>query len=173
MLPRALGPELERLSSAMSAAYAARPLTQGAVVVCPRRPAARLSELPLPEAADLFATAAAAMAAAATAAAEAPPDGFNWSMKDSWALQGGAGAEPEQLHLHVVPRFAPTVDGMFCRDFKENDMVYAALELWHPSPDVANTPGANEWPDDDSRSNRTADDMQATQAVHRCAASEL
>lgn len=118
MLPRALGPELERFSSAMSAAYSARPLTQRAAVVCPRRPAQRLCELPPAEAADLFATAAAAMAAAAV---EAAPDAFNWSMKDSWSL---GGAEPEQLHLHVVPRFAPTADGMSCRDFKDNDMVY-------------------------------------------------
>ena len=160
MLPRALGPELERLSSAMSAAYTARPITQGAAVVLPRRPSVtRLSQLPPDEAADLFATAAANCAAHADGA-----QGFNWSMKDSWSL--GA-PEPEQLHLHVVPRFAPTEEGMFCRDFRENDAVYEQLEAWHPEPGARTTPPVREWPDDASRANRTEETMAAEAMAYR------
>jgi diadenosine tetraphosphate (Ap4A) HIT family hydrolase len=119
LLPRSLGPELERLSSAMSAAYSCRPITPGALVVLPRRPAAvRLSQLPAAEVDDLFATAGAACAAAER---EGGCDGFNWAMKDSWSLSGSPG--PEQLHLHIVPRAAPTEPAMFCRDFRENDSV--------------------------------------------------
>ena len=160
MLPRALGPELERLSSAMSAAYTARPITQGAAVVLPRRPSVtRLSQLPPDEAADLFATAASVSAAHADGA-----QGFNWSMKDSWSL--GA-PEPEQLHLHVVPRFAPTEEGMFCRDFRENDAVYEQLEAWHPEPGARTTPPVREWPDDASRANRTEETMAAEAMAYR------
>ena len=119
LLPRSLGPELERLSSMMSAAYSCRPITPGALVVLPRRPAvARLSQLTAAEADDLFATAGAACAAVER---ESGCDGFNWAMKDSWSLSGSPA--PEQLHLHIVPRASPTEPTMCCRDFRENDSV--------------------------------------------------
>lgn len=153
LLPRSLGPELERLSSTMSAVYSCRPITHSALVVLPRTPATRLSQLPPVEAADLFAT-----GAAACAAAEGASDGFNWSIKDSWSLSGSS---TEQLHLHIVPRAAPTKDGMFCRDFRESDHVYEQLDQWHPEPGVTNTPPAKDWPDDSTRTARTAEDMAA------------
>ena len=156
------GPELGPLSTALSAVHSARPLTSGAVVVTPRRAGVqRLSELPAEEAADLFTT-----AGRAAAATEGGADAFNWSARDSWPL----GAEPAPLHLHVVPRRDATAAGMWCANFRENDEVYSALEAWHPSPGVVNVPAPREWPDDASRTNRTADEMAAEAQTYRAAA---
>jgi diadenosine tetraphosphate (Ap4A) HIT family hydrolase len=153
---RVFGAEVERLSSAWSVACApaACPITEGAAVVYPRRAGiTRLRQLPAVEALDLFST-----AAAAAAAAQGAPAAFNWSLKDSWSLDREG---PAQLHLHLVPRYAPLADGSstFCRNFAENDMVYGALEAWHPEPGISTTPPERVWPDDDSRTSRSAEDM--------------
>lgn len=121
----------------------------------------RLSQLPAEEAADLFATAAGVCAAAER---EGGCDGFNWSMKDSWPLNGSG---PQQLHLHVVPRAEKIDPTMFCRDFRENDNVYEKIDAWHPEPGETNTPPTKEWPDDATRAPRTNEDMAAEAMGYR------
>ena len=121
----------------------------------------RLSQLSAEEAADLFATAARACAAAES---EGGCDGFNWSMKDSWSLSGSG---PDQLHLHIVPRAEKTDPTMFCRDFRENDNVYAQIDAWHPEPGATTTPPVKEWPDDTMRAARTNEDMAAEAIGYR------
>lgn len=143
-------------SSLLSLVLSARPITPGAVVVCPRRPGiSRLLDLSDDELLDMFSTARTIVTSMNNSIGDASAEGFNLALKDSHGAFS-------QLHLHVVPRRS--------NDFPENDEIYNRIDKWHPDLGKCNMNSLPlDIPEDSARTGRTEESMAEEAMKYRCA----
>jgi len=134
--------------------FETRPIVPGHLVVFPRRCVQRSSELTKIELDDFWRTVhivqpLTMQRTAATA--------VNIAMKD-----GPATCPPiPHLHCHIIPRIK--------NDFERNDQVYEVMDAWNPVNGEVNQPPPFEFPADESRTDRTAAEMEAESEVYRAA----
>lgn len=136
-----------------------KPITPGHVVVAPRRPVERLSQLGDDELGDFISTTRTVQNSIEAHYSDVAA--CNLALKDG----SKAGGPVRHLHLHIVPRRPG--------DFAENDEVYTRIDKWSPAPAAVNAPPPLDLPADEARKPRTEQVMAEESLRYRDVAKDI